>query len=83
MTFTIDGPGLGRGGWCEMLVDGKPVGRTRLEKIISFKFSPEGGAIGHDTGTPLTSDYHISGAYDGALRSVTVDLEPVQTSEAC
>jgi arylsulfatase A-like enzyme len=77
--FKIDGVGLGRGGLLELVVDGKSAGQGRLERTIPFKFSPEGAAVGHDTGTPLVDDYRVPAAYDGVLRSVIVDLKPVQT----
>ncbi|MDB5726206.1 MAG: hypothetical protein JWQ16_2960 [Novosphingobium sp.] len=82
VNFTVDGVGLGRGGLAELLIDGKHVGQTRLERTIPFKFSPEGGAVGHDTGTPLTSDYRVPGTYNGVLRKVTVTLLPAQTPPA-
>lgn len=75
--FTVDGAGLGRGGIVRLSADGKPAGEVRLEKTIAFKFSPEGGSVGHDTGTPLIDDYRVPGTYNGALRSVTVELGPV------
>jgi arylsulfatase len=78
VNFTVEGVGLGRGGLVQLAVDGKPAGRARLERTIPFKFSPEGGAVGHDTGTPLIDDYRIPAIYSGVLRSVTVDLKPVQ-----
>jgi arylsulfatase len=79
VNFTIDGSGLGRGGLIELIIDGQAAGQTRLEKTIPFKFSPEGGAVGHDTGTPLVDDYRIPANYDGVLRSVSFDLKPTQT----
>jgi arylsulfatase len=79
VNFTVDGAGLGRGGLVRLAVDGKASGQVRLERTIPFKFSPEGGAVGHDTGTPLTDDFRIPAKYDGVLRSVTVDLQAVQT----
>ncbi len=79
VNFTLDGSGLGRGGLLEMIVDGKSAGQTRIERTIAYKFAPEGGSVGHDTGTPLVDDYRVPAPYDGVLRSVTVDLKPTQT----
>jgi arylsulfatase len=77
--FTVDGVGLGKGGIAQLLIDGKPSGEARLVRTIAFKFTPEGGAVGHDTGTPLVDDYQVPAVYKGELKSVTVDLQPVQT----
>lgn len=77
--FTIDGIGLGRGGTLELSIDGRPAGQARIERTIPYKFAPEGGAVGHDTGTPLVDDYRLPAAYDGMLRTVTVELKPAQT----
>lgn len=79
VNFTIEGVGLGRGGALELVVDEKSVGHARLDRTIPYKFAPEGGSVGHDTGTPLLDDYRLPGTYDGILRSVTVDLKPAQT----
>ena len=79
MKFTVDGVGLGRGGLLELAIDSTPASQTRLERTVPYKFSPEGGAVGHDTGTSLVDDYRVPAAYDGVLRSVTVDLKPTQT----
>jgi arylsulfatase len=77
--FSTDGVGLGRGGTAQLSVDGTPVARQRIERTIAFKFTPEGGSVGRDTGTPLVDDYAVPGAYQGTIRSVVVDLQPVQT----
>lgn len=79
VAFTSDGVGLGRGGRVRLEVDGKLAGEAELSRTVAYKFAPEGGAVGHDTGTALVDDYSLPGAYDGRLRSVTVDLRPVQT----
>ena len=60
----------------EFIIDGKPVGRTRLEKTIPLKFSSEGGAAGHDTGTPLVDDYRIDAAI-GASAFMTDSCTPL------
>lgn len=77
VSFTVDGPGLGRGGTLAMAIDGKPVASGRLERSVVVKFSPEDAVVGHDVGTPLTDDYALPFASAG-LRSVTIDLKPVQ-----
>jgi arylsulfatase len=79
VSFDIDGVGLGQGGAAQLWVDGRLVGQQRIERTIAFKFTPEGAAVGHDTGTPLVDDYTIPGTYQGTISSVIVDLQPVQT----
>lgn len=77
VSFSVDGPGLGRGGALTMLVDGQPVATGRMEKTIPVRFSTEGASVGHDTGTPLVDDYRVPFPFRG-LRAVTFDLGPAQ-----
>jgi arylsulfatase len=78
ITFTVDGPGFGRGGALALTVDGRQAATGRLERTVPFKFSPEDATVGRDAGTPLTDDYRLPFAYTGSLDSVTFDLGPVQ-----
>jgi arylsulfatase len=77
--FTVDGPGLGRGGALAMAVDGRSVAAGRLDRTVPVKFASEGATIGYDTGTPLSDDYRIPFPVQG-LRSVTFDLGPAQVA---
>lgn len=77
--FTVDGPGLGRGGTVAMIVDGHSVATGRIERTVPVKFPSEGASVGHDTGTPIVDEYELPFAAHG-LRSVTFDLGPAQIS---
>lgn len=74
--FTVDGPGLGRGGALKLLVDGQPAATSRLAKTIAFDISTERGAVGRDSETALDDDYAAPFAYDGVLHDVVIDLQP-------
>lgn len=62
-----------------MRVDDRTVAEARLERTVAIKFSLEDGSVGYDTGTPLIDDYRPPFTYDAKLRSVTVELQAVQT----
>jgi arylsulfatase A-like enzyme len=82
LDFTVDGPGLGRGGGYVMRIDGAAVTSLHVDSTVPFKFAPEDAAIGHDTGTPLVDDYQPPFPYQGALHSVAITLGPVQLRPA-
>lgn len=72
--FTIDGPGINRGGRYVMTIDGRQVAEGRTATSVGFRFSPEDATIGRDTGTPLTDDYTVPGRFTGRIDSVAFDL---------
>ncbi|MFM5907333.1 MAG: sulfatase-like hydrolase/transferase [Novosphingobium sp.] len=78
VVFTVDGPGFGKGGRVQLLVDGQAVADGRLARTVPFKFAAEDGTPGRDTGTALTGDYRLPFAFTGKLGSVVLDLGPVQ-----
>lgn len=80
--FTIDGPGIARGGGYAMQVDGRTVATAHVEHTVPFKFAPEDASIGHDTGTAVSDDYRPPFAYRGNLRSLTIELGPIQPRQA-
>jgi len=82
VTFTVDGPGFGKGGSLVLTVDGADAATGRLDRTVPFKFSPEDATIGRDAGTPLTDDYRLPFNFTGKLESVTFDLGPVQPMAA-
>lgn len=73
LSFTVDGPGLGKGGSLAMKIDGTNVATGRLNETVPIRFSEEDATIGHDTGTPLIDDYQLPFLATG-LRSVTIEL---------
>ena len=57
MEFAYDGNGVGKGGSALLLVDGKEVGRGRVERTIPNVYSlDETTDVGTFTGTPVTPD---------------------------
>lgn len=75
--FAYDGGGVGRGGTVTLRVDGREVGRVRVEATIPYYFSfDETFDVGIDLGTPVSDDYPAAGdnAFTGRVRSVRVDL---------
>ncbi len=54
----------------------KAIGKGRVEKSIPNRVTlDETLDIGFDTGTPLVDDYEVPFAFEGKLKSVTVNLE--------
>jgi arylsulfatase len=82
VAFTVDGPGIGRGGRFALSVDGRTVGEGRLEHTVAFKYPSEPAAIGEDVGTPLLEGYEPPFRYDGSLASVAIDLDEAQLPPA-
>jgi len=76
--FTIDGPGMGKGGIGRLGVDGRPVAEGRIERTIPLRISlDETFDVGRDTGTPVIEDYldRMPFAFTGGLGKVVI--EPV------
>jgi hypothetical protein len=78
--FDYDGGGLGKGGTMTISVDGKEVGKGRIENTVPFVFSMETVDVGSDHGVPIADDYTSNVFTGGLLNSVFVELgkeEPV------
>jgi arylsulfatase len=78
VTFTVDGPGFGKGGDLALAIDGVEAARGRVPRTVPFKFSPEDATLGRDSGTALTADYTPPFAFNGKVDTITFDLGPVQ-----
>jgi arylsulfatase len=76
MEFAYDGGGLAKGGNVTLYVDGKAVGKGRVERSIPMGFSAdEGVEIGSDRGSPSSPDYGPSAnEFNGQIKWVQVDL---------
>jgi arylsulfatase A-like enzyme len=57
MEFAYDGGGLAKGGKVSLFVDGKEAGEGRVEQTEPFAFGEESLDVGHEAGSPVTSDY--------------------------
>ena len=76
MEFAYDGDGLGKGGDVTLYYDGRSVGTGRVPMTQAMVFSmDETTDIGHDSGTPVSSDYgaHTS-KFTGKIHWVQLDV---------
>ena len=82
--FTIDGPGIAKGGSGVLKVDGQDVGTLKIPKTIPFLLpADETFDVGVDTRTPVNDqDYQVPFAFNGTIDKLTLKLGPVQLSAA-
>jgi arylsulfatase len=75
--FQYDGNGIGLGGDAQLRVDGRNIGRGRVEKTTAYYFSfDETLNVGIDRGTPVTDDYPaLDNAFTGTIHTVRIDLD--------
>jgi arylsulfatase A-like enzyme len=57
MEFAYDGGGLAKGGKISLFVDGRNAGQGRVEQTEPFAFGEESLDVGHEAGSPVTTDY--------------------------
>jgi len=76
MSFKYDGGGVGKGGDVTLEVDGKPVGKGRVERTIPMGYSADEACdVGADSGSPTSPDYGPKGnAWNGKIAWVRIDL---------
>ena len=81
--FTIDGPGIAKGGSGVLKVDGQQVATLKVPKTIPFLLpADETFDIGVDTRTPVNdADYQVPFPFTGKIDKLTFNLGPVQLSE--
>jgi arylsulfatase len=76
MEFTYDGGGLGKGGSVVLYVDGKPVGKGRVEHTEPLLFSADETCdVGTEFGSPVTYDYPPALAFSGEVNWVEIDVD--------
>ena len=77
MEFAYDGGGLGKGANVTLFLDGKPIGKGRVERTHSFAFAlDESLEIGCDMGEPVSEDYPQRGnAFNGKVKWVQIDID--------
>ena len=80
--FTIDGPGIAKGGSGVLKVDGTEVATLKVPKTIPFLLpADETFDIGIDTRTGVNDqDYQVPFPFTGAIDKLTVKLGPVKLS---
>jgi arylsulfatase len=64
MEFAYDGGGLAKGGKVSLFVDGKKAGEGRVEQTEPFAFGEESLDVGHEAGSPVTTDYAGKGSHE-------------------
>jgi arylsulfatase len=77
LDFLYDGGGMGKGATPILSVDGREVGKGRIDRTIALRFSlDECFDVGEDTGTPVAEDYadRMPFRFTGTLRRLVIDL---------
>jgi arylsulfatase A-like enzyme len=77
MESAYDGGGLGKGSSVTLYVDGKQVGKGRIERTHAFLFSlDETTEVGCDVGEPVSDDYGPQdNEFSGAVHWVQIDTD--------
>jgi len=77
MEFKYDGGGLAKGGDVVLYIDGKQVGKGRLEQTVPMAYSADETCdVGKEGGSPVSPDYGPAGnEFSGEVNWVQLDLE--------
>jgi len=77
MEFAYDGGGIAKGGKVSLYVDGKKAGQGRVEQTEPFAFGEESLDVGHEAGSPVTTDYGHNGGseFSGQVNWVEFDAD--------
>jgi arylsulfatase len=75
---------MGKGGTAAILINGKKVASTRIERTQGYIFSAdETAGVGIDEATPVSTDYEEGdNTFTGKILKVVVDVEPVTPTQA-
>ena len=67
--------GLAKGGTVSLFVDGRKAGEGRIEQTEPFAFGEETCDVGHEGGSPVTTDYQQQGGtrFSGQVNWVEFD----------
>jgi arylsulfatase len=79
--FRYDGGGAGKGGEAVLIVDGKEVGKKRIERTVAGRFGIDTFGVGCDTGSPVSKDYKPPFAFTGQIERVEILLGDPGLSE--
>jgi len=80
MEFAYDGGGLGKGGEAVIGINGKEVGRARIEHTVAGRFGIDTFGVGSDTGSPVTNTYKPPFPFTGSIERVDIQLGPMNLS---
>lgn len=81
LEFRYDGGGAGKGSEAVLIVDGKEVGKQRIERTVAGRFGIDTFGVGCDTGSPVCKDYKPPFAFDGVIGQVDIVLGDPGLSE--
>jgi arylsulfatase len=79
--FAYDGGGAGKGGDAILFLDGKEVGRSRIEHTVGGRFGIDTFGVGCDTGSPVSNEYKPPFGFTGVIKRVDIDLGDAGLSE--
>jgi arylsulfatase len=83
LDFHYDGAGLGKGGVAKLSVDGVATAQGRIRQTLFSRISlDETLDVGLDTGTPVSDEYPLPFAFNGGLKTVTIELKPFDPETA-
>ena len=81
--FVYDGGGAGKGGVGTIFVNGQKVASGRIEQTQCCMFSADEGAdVGTDEGTAVSVGYAVPFKFNGKIKKVTIELQPMATTTA-
>ena len=60
-------------GWCELAIDGRPVGRAELPFMMRM-VSSVGASVGYNHGSAVSERYDAPFAFEGTLHEVIIEL---------
>jgi arylsulfatase len=76
LEFAYDGGGLGNGGNTAIGINGKEVGRARIEHTVAGRFGIDTFGVGSDTGSPVANTYKPPFPFTGTIERVDIQLGP-------
>lgn len=79
--FAYDGGGLGKGGEVVIGINGKEVGRKRIENTVAGRFGIDTFGVGSDTGSPVSDTYKPPFPFTGKIERVDIELGPQKLSK--
>jgi arylsulfatase len=74
--FAYDGGGLGKGGEVRIAINGKVVGKARIENTVAGRFGIDTFGVGSDTGSPVADTYKPPFRFTGRIDRVDIELGP-------
>jgi arylsulfatase A-like enzyme len=76
MEFAYDGGGIAKGGEATLAINGKVVGKARIEHTVPARFGLDTFGVGSDTGAPVSNTYKPPFRFTGKIERVDIELGP-------